>query len=42
MADLKPFRQAMERFCFINRFRIDENLYVCQCLSTSLVHLVLV
>ena len=26
MVDLKPFRQGMECFCFINRFRIDENL----------------
>ena len=26
MVDLKPFRQGMECFCFINRIKIDENL----------------
>ena len=26
MVDFKPFRQGIEYFPFINRFRIDENL----------------
>ena len=34
MVDLKPFRQVMDCFCFINRFRIMKIYYMFQCLSS--------